>query len=375
MTDIKPPKAQALTFKGLASGMNLAEIFPQYESSHLNRYTLYLAYFNRVPNQIHEVKIDCRKAYEWFSESYRSDIIDFHYNKRYLNKNGTLEYDDIFCLLKGEVMVVFDTNQSNIFFLFQHSGLKYVESIIKSIKDFPNSSRGSTRVSLLVKNGGCIDLKAMVLPVQDISIEDNYNDDFADVHQNILIRLSEMNDKGLVLLHGKPGTGKTSYIKYLMSEIDKDIIFLPPNMAEEITNPELISLFITNPNSILVIEDSENIIIDREVNGNSAVSTLLNISDGILSDCLNIQIICSFNTDISRVDKALLRKGRLIAKYEFKELETSKAQALSRKFGMEAEVFCPMTLGDIYNQEEKSYVHESRLNTIGFKSGKMVVQN
>jgi len=56
---------------------------------------------------------------------------------------------------------------------------------------------------------------------------------------------------------------------------------------------------------------------------------LLNISDGLLYDCLNIQIICSFNIDIIKVDSALLRKGRLIAKYEFKELEVAKAQALS----------------------------------------------
>lgn len=66
-------------------------------------------------------------------------------------------------------------------------------------------------------------------------------------------------------------------------------------------------------------------------NSYSPVSTLLNLADGLLSDCLNIQIVCSFNTDLSMVDKALMRKGRLIAKYEFKELEVEKAQNLSNK--------------------------------------------
>ena len=153
-----------------------------------------------------------------------------------------------------------------------------------------------------------------------LSIEDNYNDDFAEIHQTIIKRLSKKNDKGLVLLHGKPGTGKTSYIRYLISSLKKNVIFLPPNMAGAITNPDLISILIDNPNSIFVIEDAENIVIDRSRNGRSPVSALLNISDGLLSDCLNIQIICSFNTDISRIDSALMRKGRLIAKYEFKEL-------------------------------------------------------
>jgi ATP-dependent 26S proteasome regulatory subunit len=168
-----------------------------------------------------------------------------------------------------------------------------------------------------------------------------------------------------VLLHGKPGTGKTSYIRYLIGSLKKKVIFLPPNLASAITNPELLSVLIDEPNSIFVIEDAENIIIDRETEGSSPVSALLNLSDGLLSDCLNIQIICSFNTDLSKVDSALLRKGRLIAQYEFKELETEKAQKLSDKLGFQTKINDPMTLTDIYNQEERSFNEKVR-KTIGF---------
>ncbi|MBK6989370.1 MAG: AAA family ATPase [Bacteroidetes bacterium] len=130
------------------------------------------------------------------------------------------------------------------------------------------------------------------------------------------------------MLHGKPGTGKLHTSVTHVQPLKKDIIFLPPNMAKVITNPDLISILIDNPNSIFVIEDAENIVADREQDGKSPVSALLNISDGLLSDCLNIQIICSFNTPLSKVDSALLRKGRLIAKYEFNELMLKKAQHL-----------------------------------------------
>ena len=139
-------------------------------------------------------------------------------------------------------------------------------------------------------------------------------------------------------------------------------------MANAITNPDLISILIDHPNSIFVIEDAENIIIDREKNGHSPVSALLNISDGLLADCLNIQVICSFNTDISKVDNALLRKGRLIAKYEFKELEVQKAQSLSGKLGFVTAIACPMTLSAIYNQEEKDFQPIKRRNAMGFRS-------
>ena len=54
------------------------------------------------------------------------------------------------------------------------------------------------------------------------------------------------------MLHGKPGTGKTSYIRYLIASVKKDVIFLPPNMATAITNPGLITILIDNPKSVFV---------------------------------------------------------------------------------------------------------------------------
>jgi len=142
-------------------------------------------------------------------------------------------------------------------------------------------------------------------------------------------------------------------------------------MAAAIADPNLISILIQNPDSIFVIEDAENIIVDREKEGNSPVSTLLNISDGLLSDCLNIQIICSFNTDISKVDTALMRKGRLIAKYEFKELEVNKAQMLSNKLGYKSEIDSPQTLTSIYNQEDKEFSQVKRREHIGFRANSL----
>ena len=138
-------------------------------------------------------------------------------------------------------------------------------------------------------------------------------------------------------------------------------------MASSLTNPSLMSLLIDKPNSIFVIEDAENIVVDRERNGYSPVSALLNLSDGLLADCLNIQIICSFNTDISKVDSALLRKGRLIAQYEFKELEVAKAQALSNKLGYENSITRPMTLSEIYNQGDRDFSAQKERRGIGFR--------
>ena len=349
--------------------MNLSEVFAERGNSYLNEFTLFIAHFNSIPNFIHEVDIDCRKARIWFSENYELDIEDSYYNKKYFNESKKVEMDDVFYFLYDDLIVDFDTNNSIVRFLFRKTELTKVEEIISGIHKFKRRfQKRKPSITLLVD--GPIGIRTQLLEITrpKLRLEDNYNDDFKEIHQTILKRLSSKNDKGLVLLHGRPGTGKTSYIRYLVSSVKKRVIFLPPNMASAITNPGLISILIDNSNSIFVIEDAENIIVDREKDGSSPVSALLNISDGLLADCLNIQIICSFNTDISKIDSALMRKGRLIAKYEFKELETEKAQQLSNKLGFETSINKPMTLTSIYNQEEKDFQYTRRSNPIGFQA-------
>ncbi|MCB9251720.1 MAG: AAA family ATPase [Flavobacteriales bacterium] len=349
------------------SKIDLTKVFGKREA-YLNEFQLFATYFNEIPNLIDEHYIDCKKALSWFFNFFKAEIKDYHFTKRFYNGNKTAEFDDNLFFIYEDLLVYFDHNCSNVRFLFRKTAGYKVDKLIKEIRKFKKRKKvQNPEINILVNSVSGIDTMVMNLNKEKLSIHDNYNDDFKEVHQTILKRLSQMNDKGLVLLHGKPGTGKTSYIRYLISTLKKEVIFLPPNMANAITNPNLISILINNPNSVLVIEDAENIIIDRNNNGSSPVSSLLNISDGLLSDCLNIQIVCSFNTDISKVDTALMRKGRLIAKYEFKELEVEKANVLSKKLGYDSNFFVPMTLAAIYNQDEKDF-QTAKLNSIGFKS-------
>lgn len=352
-----------------SSKVGLGELFNDRFGSYIKDYDLFLAHFNEVPNYIEEIRINCSKAGKWLHANHGENITDIHYSKRYFNNNTKAELDDLFCVLFDDLLICFDTNRSTVKLLFKKTPLEKVHAIQEGIKKYRLRKESRIpKISLLVATVGGFETKSMEITKPKLNIEDNYNEDFLAVHQTIIKRLSKKNDKGLVLLHGKPGTGKTSYIRYLISILKKEVIFLPPNMAQAITSPGLISILIDNANSVFVIEDAENIVIDRERTGHSPVSALLNISDGLLSDCLNIQIICSFNTDISKVDNALMRKGRLIAKYEFKELEVSKANSLSRKLGFQTTIHSPMTLTAIYNQEEMEFQQKRPVNTIGFRA-------
>ncbi|HPT71870.1 MAG TPA: AAA family ATPase [Candidatus Cloacimonadota bacterium] len=362
-------QSKSFELEKTSSKINLGDVFAERNGSYLNEFNLFLAHFNSIPNFIHEINIDCKKANKWFIESYKLELKELYYDKRYFNGSKTAEYDDVFYFLYDDLIVNFDTNQSRVRFLFRKTDASKVESIITGLKKFKeNKSKRKPEISILYNSRFGITTKTLQILKPKLNLEQNYNDDFAEVHQIIVKRLSKKNDKGIVLLHGKSGTGKTFYIRHLISTLNKNVIFLPPNMAASITNPDLISILIDNPNSIFVIEDAENIVIDREKEGHSPVTALLNISDGLLSDCLNIQVICSFNTDLSRIDSALLRKGRLIANYEFKELMPEKAQMLSQKLGFSGNISSPMTLTAIYNQDEKEFSQMKKRNPIGFKS-------
>lgn len=348
--------------------MNISDVFTDKIDFYINEFKLFTAMYNYIPNFVHEVGINCLNANVWFAEKYKSEIKDRYFCKVYQDQAKKVELNSVFYFLYEDLIINFDVQQSRVRFLFKKTDITCIETIIAEIKKFKRRKiKRKPEISLLV-NGDCgIEAKSLQIVKPKLSLDDNYNNDFKEIHQTIVRRLSKKNDKGLVLLHGKAGTGKTSYIRYLASMVKKQVIFLPPNMAGAITNPDLISILIDNPNSIFVIEDAENIVVDREKNGSSPVSALLNISDGLLSDCLNIQIICSFNTDISKIDSALMRKGRLIAKYEFKELEVEKARLLSKKLGFNSRIDSSMTLTAIYNQEEKDFQQTRKHNPIGFK--------
>lgn len=202
-----------------------------------------------------------------------------------------------------------------------------------------------------------------------VSLEENYNDDFLHINQIIDDFLQKEDVNGLVLLHGKYGTGKTTYLRHLISSINKRFIFLPLNLMEAISSPNFLPFISQYKDSILILEDCEELLVPREnfnANSNSLVN-LLNLGDGLLSDALSIKLVCTFNADLKQIDKAILRKGRLIARYEFKPLEINKAQAIADKNKIDIKIKEPMTLADIYNKASEDYSEIGEKKKVGFQ--------
>jgi len=178
----------------------------------------------------------------------------------------------------------------------------------------------------------------------------------------------EVDKDGLFCLGDFTVTHNTSYIKYLTTIVEnRKFIFVPNTMVSELFSPKLVDKLYSFKNSVLVLEDAEVCVFKRDGNNNALVSGILNITDGLLKDLLNIAIIVTFNSaDVTELDTALLRKGRLKIMHRFDLLSVEDAQRLAIHLKSKKSVSKPMSLADIYNLDEETGVEEVTPKKVGF---------
>ena len=203
------------------------------------------------------------------------------------------------------------------------------------------------------------------------NLDVSYGRGFATFHQELMNRFRREN-KGLVLFHGLPGTGKTFYIRHLLREMalsNKRVIYMPPNMVDHLVEPAFMTFLTQTVKGysadgyfcVLLIEDAEPLLISRaSENRIQGITNLLNMTDGILNDMLKLQIICTFNVELKQLDPALLRPGRLIASKEFKALNELDANLLAQRLGINFRFRKPATLSEIYSKlkDKGTIIHE-----------------
>lgn len=315
---------------------------------------MYFSYFQKIPLIKSIGRLHTAKLTKWIETEWRNNILVQHFKQQYIWRDNKLAYVDVFYLLDSNILInVLDTSA---LILYANEQEAAATDILNIFKPFIFKKRKTQEISLVVNSKIGLITSSLKIEKPALNFGLHYNEDLIPVHEKILDTLKQKNKSGLYLFHGMPGTGKSTYIRYLTRSINKKVIFMSPRLAGNMDTPEVTSLLIDNANSIFVIEDAEELLGTRDTGRNSGISTLLNLTDGLLGESLSIQIIATFNTDLKNIDKALLRKGRLIALYDFKPLTVERSAALLKQTGCKDYVVTkPMTLAEIFNAKEEGY--------------------
>lgn len=327
-------------------------------------------YYNetgKVASIIATGRVDTEKAKSWFLGKYNNLLVHYKDKRRWSYDKHGLGLQDGYYMLEGEILVNIDLLHG-IAIYFTENGKERAEEICHGFIPFLwKKRRRPQEYNVIVKGEQGPELLPIRLPRMKVPLDTHYNDDLAATEVQLLKILRSKIEKGLHLLYGAPGTGKSTYLRRIISKVrNKHFIFLSPRLAAGLDSPGLIPLLLRNTNSILIIEDAEDLLVSRDRNQNSAISFLLNLTDGLLGASLNIQVICTFNTSISALDKALLRKGRLRTLYEFKALEGQKASLLVSKLTGELRDEKSLTLAEIYNNGVEDHARKTQRTSIGF---------
>lgn len=339
----------------------LGSVFAKAETSYIKKH-LFIRIYGHYPyvfSMTNQTNKEGNDEEELYMSSYKSIDENSIYNvnisdtrKNIKNIPNTINMNGI---IFGENFM-FDPSYSQI--------LTLENKLPKEVEDALVINNRENKIKYVYKTNYGYETKLLDVKSQNIDIKTNYNDNLP--HTEITDFINS-KDSGISILYGEAGTGKTSYIRHLIDKNPhKEFYWMDQSAFYEMNSADFIEFLCDMKNSIIILEDCEVILKSREDGMNSVLSAILNLSDGILGDSLNIKFICTFNTSLNKIDKALLRKGRLKMQYEFKKLSKEKVQHLFEILGIPGEAKEELPLCEVYNFLKHNKVEEDKPKKIGF---------
>ena len=169
--------------------------------------------------------------------------------------------------------------------------------------------------------------------------------------------------ESILLLTGIPGTGKTTFIRNFISEneLNAEITY-----DEALIKGDEYFLGFINDSyvDVLIIEDADSLLYDREKSDNRLLNKLLNVSDGIVKNVTKKIIFSTNITDPEFIDPALTRPGRCFDVVDFRKLTNSEAADVvkKKKLKTQLEDSREYTLAELFstNSRLQNHTHKAK---------------
>jgi len=196
----------------------------------------------------------------------------------------------------------------------------------------------------------------------------HYGNSSGEWHQDFVGKIHERNH-GLSIFEGRPGTGKTFYLRHLMGVLKEShrFYFIPTSTMGVLSKPEFIGFWADQRRIhdtrkfVVILEDSDGALMTRGSDNREQVSAILNLSDGMLADFLRLQIICTINCSAADIDPALLRPGRLLCHRVFSRLDYPQAARLAESLGRKLPTARDYSLAEVFAGHDEDRIDRPRI--------------
>lgn len=189
-------------------------------------------------------------------------------------------------------------------------------------------------------------------------VPENYEPSVRDDFELIATELKTATPTGrLAIVEGPPGSGKSFFIKGLIESVEGAIfVLLPAALTAQLGDPGLLPALMGLKSGsdlpiVLILEDADAALAKRLADNMSMVSALLNFTDGIYGEMLDIRVVASSNTKKFEIDEALVRDGRLICHTHVGQPDRSTREAILRRITKNPEAELPadaQSLASVY---------------------------
>jgi hypothetical protein len=290
---------------------------------------------------------------------------------RNLPSNDSLaEWDDLTFQFGPRSFLYADKNRIVGFASTPKEAERLVAQLSKTCLKSPAPTGGTF---YLIKQGRYdIECETVTLPLATILNEEafslHYGSDSAQWHQDFVGKLRQ-RIHGLAIFEGRPGTGKTFYLRHLMGVLQEShrFYFIPTSTMGVLSKPEFIGFWADqrrihdNRKFVVILEDSDAALMTRGADNREQVSAILNLSDGMLADFLRLQIICTINCSATDIDPALLRPGRLLCHRVFNRLDYAHAVRLAESLGRKLPTARDYSLAEVFAGHDTDAINRPRI--------------
>jgi hypothetical protein len=166
-------------------------------------------------------------------------------------------------------------------------------------------------------------------------IRRNYPTDAAGAFDQLLALDGDGLKGRILLIHGPPGTGKTTALRALAKEwrawCQLDFVIDPEHLFS--SSGYLIEVVMGQGNDakpwrMLLLEDCDELIRPgAKASAGQALSRLLNLTDGLLGQGRQVLVAITTNEDLAHLHPAVTRPGRCLAQIEVGRLPQAQAAA------------------------------------------------